>query len=107
MSFNSQKNIQFWFFQWKYIRYFPFLLCRERMLDMHYENESENCSVMSDSLQPHRLNSPQNSPDQSSGVGSISLLQGIFPTQESNQGLLHYRQILYQLSYQGSPRYAL
>ena len=34
--------------------------------------------------------------------GSLSLLQGIFPTQESNQGLLHCRQILYQLSYQGS-----
>ena len=32
------------------------------------------------------------------GVGSLSLLQGIFPTQESNQGLLHCRQILYQLS---------
>ena len=37
------------------------------------------------------------------GVGSLSLLQQIFPTQESNQGLLHCRQILYQLSYQGSP----
>ena len=36
------------------------------------------------------------------GVGSLSLLQGIFPTQESNQGLLHCRQSLYQLSYQGS-----
>ena len=36
-------------------------------------------------------------------VGSLFLLQGIFPTQESNQGLLHCRQILYQLSYQGSP----
>ena len=36
------------------------------------------------------------------GVGSLSLLQGIFPTQESNQGLLHCRQILYHLSYQGS-----
>ena len=36
-------------------------------------------------------------------VGSLSLLQGIFPTQESNWGLLHCRQILYQLSYQGSP----
>ena len=36
------------------------------------------------------------------GVGSLSLLQGIFPTQESNQGFLHWRQILYQLSYQGS-----
>ena len=37
------------------------------------------------------------------GVGSLSLLQGIFPTQESNWGLLHCRWILYQLSYQGSP----
>ena len=33
------------------------------------------------------------------GVGSLSLLQGIFPIQESNQGLLHCRWILYQLSY--------
>ena len=37
-------------------------------------------------------------------MGSLSLLQGIFPIQESNQGLLHGRQILYQLSYQGSPK---
>ena len=36
-------------------------------------------------------------------VGSLSLLQQIFPTQESNQNLLHFRWILYQLSYQGSP----
>ena len=36
------------------------------------------------------------------GVGSPALLQGIFPIQELNQGLLHCRQILYQLSYQGS-----
>ena len=36
-------------------------------------------------------------------IGSHSLLQGIFTTQESNQGLLHCRQVLYQLSYQGSP----
>ena len=41
------------------------------------------------------------------GVGSLPLLQGIFLTQESNQGLLHYGQILYQLSYQGSPNYAV
>ena len=47
--------------------------------------------------------SPWNSPGQSTGEGSLSLLQGIFPTQESNWGLLHYRWILYQLSYQGSP----
>ena len=37
------------------------------------------------------------------GVGSLSLFQGIFPTQKSNQDLLHCRWFLYQLSYQGSP----
>ena len=93
-------------------------------------------------LWPHGLYSPWNSPGQNTGVGSISLLQGIFPTQgrtqvshtvmgclpaepqrkpkntevgsqslfqrifltqESNWGLLHCRQILYQLNYQGIP----
>ena len=39
------------------------------------------------------------------GVDSLSLLQGIFPTQESNRGLLHCTQILYQLSYQGSQNF--
>ena len=38
---------------------------------------------------------------QNTGVGSLSLLQGIFLTQESNWGLLHCRRILYQLSYGG------
>ena len=99
---------------------------------------------MSDSLRPHVLYSPWNSPGQNTGVGSLSLLQGIFPTQgieprspafqadslpaepqgkpkntgvgslsllqrifptqESKQGLLHCREILYQLSYLGSPQ---
>ena len=45
-----------------------------------------------------------NSPGQNTGVGSLSLLQGIFPTQGLNPGLLHRRQILYQLSHKGSPR---
>ena len=63
--------------------------------------ESESHSVVSDSLQPHGPYSPWNSPGQNTGVGSLSLLQGIFPTQGSNQGLLHCRQT--QLSYQGSP----
>ena len=39
------------------------------------------------------------------GVASLSLLQGILPTQESNQGLLHCSRVLYQMSYQGSPPY--
>ena len=63
-------------------------------------NESERCSVMSDFLQPHGPYSPWNSLGQNTGVGNLSLLQGIFPTQELNWGLLHCRQILYQLSYQ-------
>ena len=58
---------------------------------------------MSNSLRPHGLYSPWNSPGQNSGVGSLSLLQWIFLIQELNWGLLHCRQILYQLSYQGSP----
>ena len=63
-----------------------------------------NCLVMSDSLRSHGLHSPWNSPGQNTGVGSLSLLQGIFPTHGSNPGLLHWRQILYQLSHKGSPR---
>ena len=57
---------------------------------------------MSDSLQPNGLYNPWNSSGQNTGVGSLSLLQGIFPAQGSNPGLLHCRQILYQLSYKGS-----
>ena len=67
-------------------------------------NESESCSVVSDSSWPHGLYSPWNSPGQNTGVGSLSLLQGIFPTQGLNPGLPHCRQILYQLSHKGSPR---
>ena len=44
---------------------------------------------------------------QNTGVSSLSLLQRIFPTQELNWGLLHCRQILYQLSYEGSPSFGL
>ena len=68
------------------------------------EVKSESRSVMSDSLWPHGLYSPWNSPGQNTGVGSLSLLQGIFPIQGSNPGLPHYRQIIYQLSHKGSPR---
>ena len=64
---------------------------------------SESLSFVSDSLRPRGLYSSWNSPGQNTGVGSCSLLQGIFPTQRLNPGLLHCRQILYQLSHQGSP----
>ena len=62
----------------------------------------ESHSVVSDSLWPHGLNCPWNSPDQNTGLGSRSLLQGIFPTQGLNPGLTHFRWTLYQLSHQGS-----
>ena len=58
-------------------------------------------------LQPPGLYSPWNSPGQNTGVGSLSLLQEIFPTQGSNPGRPHCRRILYQLGHKGSPRCAV
>ena len=56
---------------------------------------------MSDSLRLRGLYSPWDTLGQNTGVGSLSLLQGIFPTLGSNWGLPHCRQILYQLSHKG------
>ena len=70
------------------------------------KSESESYSVVSDSLRPHglyRIPYTWNSPGQNTGVGSLSLLQGIFPTQGSNLGLPRCGRILYQLSHTGSP----
>ena len=80
-----------------------------------YHNHHFACalshSVVSDSCDPidqlARLLCPWDSPAKNTGVGCHSLLQGIFPSQESNLGLLHCRQILYRLSYEGSPRTTL
>ena len=53
-------------------------------------HKSESRSVVSDSLQPHGLYSPWNSPGQNTSVGSLSFFQGILPImQGSNPGLLH------------------
>ena len=54
---------------------------------------------MSDSATPWTIHSPWNSPGQNIGVGSLSLLQGISPTQGSNPSLPHCRRFLYQLSH--------
>ena len=56
--------------------------------------------LQADSLLSYPPGKPKNT-----GVGSLSLLQGNFLIQESNQGLWHCRRLLYQLSYQGSPTY--
>ena len=60
--------------------------------------EPRSPTLQTDSLPAESQGKPKNT-----GVGSLSLLQQIIPNQESNQGLLHCRWILYQLSYQGSP----
>ena len=67
-----------------------------------HERESESHSVVSDSLCPRGLYSPWTLPGQSTGVRNLSLLQGFFPPQGSNPGLLHCEWILYQLSHKGS-----
>ena len=61
-------------------------------------NVAQLCLTLCDPI------SPWNSLGQNTGVSSLSLLQGIFPTQGLNPGLPHCRRILYQLSQKGSPR---
>ena len=56
----------------------------------------------SPALQANSLPSEPPGKSKNTGVGSLSLLQGIFPAQELNWGLLHCKQIIYQLSYQRS-----
>ena len=60
-------------------------------------------SLQSRGPYPARLLCPWDSPGKNTGVGCHALLQGIFPTQGLNPGLLHYRQILYHLSHQENP----
>ena len=59
--------------------------------------EPRSLTLQADSVLSQPPGKPMNT-----GVGGLSLLQGIFATQQLNQGLLHCRRILYQLSYQGS-----
>ena len=89
------------------------LLCLKIMLMVQFEAIScylimkvKVAQLRTNSLRPHGLtiHSPWNSPGQYTGVGSCSLLQGIFPTWGWNPGLPHCRRILYQLSHKGSPR---
>ena len=58
------------------------------------KSESANHSVVTDSLQPHGLYSPWNSPDQKIGLGSLSLLQGIFPGIEPRSPALQVYSLL-------------
>ena len=66
----------------------------------------QSCPTLCDSMDcsPPGLLCPWDSPGKNIGVGSHSLLQGIFPTYRLNPGLLHCKQILYLLSHQGNSR---
>ena len=82
------------------------------ILPMNYEVKlkvAQSCPTLCDFMDTtspttppptHATLSPWKSKGQNTGVGSLSLLQGIFPTQGSDPGLLHCRQILYQLSHE-------
>ena len=88
------------------------LHCRQILYQLSYQGSIRvwvrvSCSGMPNSLQPHRLQPtrllcPWDFPGKTAGVGCHFLLQGIFPTQGSNLGLPHCRQIFYRLSYKGS-----
>ena len=66
---------------------------------------AQSCPTLWDTMDrsPSGTSVHGDSPGKNTGVGCHALVQGFFPTQESNPGLLHCRRILYQLSYQGRP----
>ena len=77
---------------------------RTAVLGVSHPSESEIKVIVTQScltLRFHGLYTPWNSPGQNTGVSSLSLLQGIFPSQGSNPGLPQCRRILYQLSHNG------
>ena len=103
-----------WHLQRPYLQIRSHSQILESGLQYVLKSETESCSVTSNSLWPHSsvvsnslgshgLYSPWNSLGQNTGVGCHALLQGIFATRGSNPGLLHCRQILYQLSHKESP----
>ena len=69
-----------------------------------YWSPNPGIKPRSPTLQAGSLSAEPQGKPKNTGVGSLSLLQGIFPTQGSNPGLPHCRWILYQLSHKGSPR---
>ena len=93
------------FFKWKNLELFqfpgPLTIAHKsvKVLVSHHVDSSRPHE-----LQPARVLRPWNSPGKNTGVGSHSFLQGIFPTQASNPGLPHCKQILYHLTHQDSPQ---
>ena len=103
------------FFPWSFnFNYYVFFLGtlftkqkqtnRYRKQTCSYQSESESHSVVSDSLWPHGLYSSWNFLDQDTGGDSLSLLQGIFPTQGVNPGLLRCRRMLIPAEPEAKPK---
>ena len=72
--------------------------------NINKNQKNVKAKVVTNSLRPHRLYSPRNSPGQNIGGGTLSLLQGIFPTQVSDSGLPLYKQIFLPAEPQGKPK---
>ena len=89
-------------FYWSIVNSWCCVSCCYTAESVSYEWVSVSRSCLT--LHLRGLHSPWTAPGQNIGVGSRSFLQGIFPTQGSNPGLLHCRRLLYQLTHQGSPR---
>ena len=85
----------------RYRKYTKEMLKKLSNRDLLFKLPGKCFTVTSSSLKYVLPAEPQGKP-KNTGVGNLSLLQQIFPTQELNQGLLHCRWILYQLNYQGS-----
>ena len=108
----SLSHVQLFVTQWTVARQAPLSvgIPQARILEWVVMSSSRGFSQPRDQTQVSTLQTdslpaePQGKP-KNTGVGGLSPLQGIFLTQESNRGLLYCRQILYQLSYQGSPSY--
>ena len=64
---------------------------------------AQSCLTLCDLMEPTRLLCPWDSLGKNTASGSHALLLGIFPTQGSNPGISHCKQILYHVSHQGSP----
>ena len=72
------------------------------MISFSVSSQPQDHNQVSRSVAEFLPSEPPEKP-RNTGMSSLSLLQGIFPTHESNQGFLYYKWIFYQLSYQGSP----
>ena len=109
LSHSHSSCLPVYIFTLETINVTEFLLVPSTLDFLSYESKSVSHSVRSNSLRPHglqltRLLCPWHFPVKNTGVGSHSLLQGIFLTQGSNPGPLHWKYILYHLRHKGIPR---